>query len=92
MGYNIHQILKDFNFFQITAHDYGIDWNGPLPNRDWGDIGTSNGIEVADVHLPLPEEACFECLNRIDVNRESGSFGIDIFNEAVDILTTLFQT
>eukprot|EP00794_Sanderia_malayensis_P013333 gene13333-14711_t len=74
---------EDLN--EIMVQGYGIDWNGPLPNPEWEDTVTGNGIDVADVHMTLPEEACVEYLSRIDVERETKSFGIDIFIEAVDV-------
>ena len=75
-----HQIADIFG--TDTSHDdlewYGMDWGAPTPIDD----GLST-VEVNDVMLPL--SAVLGDLQSIDPIKDSTSFGIDIYLEALSL-------
>ena len=74
-----------FHPSQEEFEQYGIDWDGPLPEK-----ATSDGaiVEVPETRCPLTPEHYQELVDRLDPLRESESYGIDIYMETVTFVNT----
>ncbi|PFX22183.1 hypothetical protein AWC38_SpisGene13300 [Stylophora pistillata] len=64
--------------------DYGIDWNGPLPDCQWGGnsvlLEDTMSVEVPDIELPsITETYLHACLEQNDPLAESQCLGLDIY-------------
>lgn len=63
---------------------YGIDWNGPLPDCQWGGNSVlqddTTPVEVPDIELPsVAENDLRVCLEQNDPPAESQCLGFDIY-------------
>lgn len=63
---------------------YGIDWNGPLPDCQWGGnsvlLDDTTPMEVPDIELPsIAENDLHACLEQNDPLAESQCLGFDIY-------------
>ena len=65
---------------------YGYDPQAPLPSDD----GLSS-VNVEDVAVHIPEEVLDQLHREVDPLQESNVFGIDLYQEALDLLCTESQ-
>ena len=76
-------------FFQLYFHlqdefdEYGIDWDGPLPCE--ADIDVES-VVVPVTNTPLSQEEYHQLSLRINPQRESNSYGIDIYLEVKEFV------
>ena len=73
------------NFPQEDFQQYGIDWEGPLPEE-----ASSDGVavEVPETHCPVTPHQYQELVATVDPLRESDSYGIDIYLETLTFVNT----
>lgn len=72
-------IKKIFNFEQDELGEYGIDWDGPLPQEA---EPSSTAADLTDVLCPLNPQEEEEIRRQINQLQESNCYGIDIFMQA----------
>ena len=81
--------------FKDDFNLYGIDWSGPVPSQDWGNIGSeSEQVVVPEVNLPFDEETVTQVvqqLQAINPLEESGNFGIDLYEQALSLVSSLTE-
>ena len=79
--------------FKDEMNVYGVDWFGPTPSQEWGTIETEADIVVVPgIVLPYPNHIVqYVCqhLQAIDPLGESTNFGIDVYEQAVRIISSL---
>ena len=89
--WNIHPNLSSNNSAniilncQVDLNDYGIDWDGPLPNQEWDGQHQDDDrtVEVPSTSFPLSQQV-FEHLQRtIDPLRNTQYHGVDIYNTRI---------
>lgn len=73
---------------------YGIDWNGPQPDCQWGGnnvlLDGTMPVEVPDIEFPCTAESDLRaCLEQNDPLAESQSLGFDIYLNLVSRLQQL---
>lgn len=86
MNYQLIQNHDNILFYlQGQWHEYGIDWDGPLPdeNDDYAQV------EVPETRNPLSEDNFHELVQTIDPLSASESYGADIYLSVVSFLSEL---
>ena len=70
---------------------FGIDFDGPQPAEEIdGEMSCneSTSVEVPQTELPIAQEAFHELSRSINPLRESEFYGVDIYSEVLQFLTT----
>ena len=70
---------------------FGIDFDGPQPAEEIdGEMSCneSTSVEVPQAELPIAQEAFHELSRSINPLRESEFYGVDIYSEVLQFLTT----
>ena len=65
-------------------HEYGIDWDGPLPDENDDDFAQ---VEVPETRNPLSEDNFRELVQSIDPLSPSESYGADIYLSVVSFIS-----
>ena len=65
-------------------HEYGIDWDGPLPDENDDDYAQ---VEVPETRNPLSEDNFHELVWSIDPLSASESYGTDIYLSVVSFIS-----
>ena len=62
------------------CEDYGIDWEGPLPDEEYdGPLSSNDDLVEVPVTFSLPREKLELLKEAIDPLQQSDSYGIDIY-------------
>jgi len=78
--------LSRVSKFQDELEQYGLDWDGPLPESDSDEL-----IEVPSTESPLNRQQTQELTEAIDPLRNSDCYGIDIFIETLLLVTSSLE-
>ena len=73
--------------FQDEVEQYGLDWDGPLPESDSDEM-----IELPLTECPLNLQETQELKQAIDPLRNSDCYGIDIFIQTLLFVTSRLAT
>ena len=73
---------------QVNAQEYGIDWDGPLPQEDY----EADQIEVPDYNCPLSEEQYRVLQDRISPLAVSSNHGIDLYIETLELVEDVLSS
>ena len=79
-----HSAVHDY--FEAQQEEYGIDWNGPIP-----DIETDHTVIVEDVSNVLNAAQSQHLSLYVDPLQESSVWGIDLYLQAVQIIEYLLH-
>ena len=74
-----------FPLFLLQGDNYGIDWDGPVPNNPTDDHAT---VEVPVTRNPLQEEHYASLKDSIDPLCNSDEYGVDTYLEALYFIHT----
>lgn len=84
---NLHQPVDNVESFVLKFQgewqEYGIDWDGPVPEEP---VEDDISVEVPETSNPLSDEQFQELSNRINPLRISNNYGIDIYLEVVSFV------
>ena len=72
--------------FQEDNENYGVDWDGPVPNNDEDLNIHPDGIEVPVTYVPINEEDYSVLREQIDPLRDSELYGVDIYLEVLSFI------
>ena len=72
--------------FQEDNENYGVDWDGPVPNNDKDLNIHPDGIEVPVTYVPINEEDYSVLREQIDPLRDSELYGVDIYLEVLSFI------
>ena len=78
--------LSRVSKFQDELEQYGLDWDGPLPEPDSDEL-----IEVPSTESALNRQQTQELTEAIDPLRNSDCYGIDIFIETLLLVTSSLE-
>lgn len=83
-NFSCYSLSSDTYIFDLQDawSDYGIDWDGPLPENN----EDGNEVEVPETRNPLSGEKFYELSNTIHPLRASDCYGIDIYQETVGFI------
>ncbi|CAB4027765.1 PREDICTED: uncharacterized protein LOC107327086 [Paramuricea clavata] len=72
---------------------YGVDWSGPTPSREWGSIEMESvAVTVPEIVLPLSDDTLGQVLEHLQVINplgETANFGIDLYEQAIEVISRL---
>ena len=77
-------LLFNLIFGQSELEEFGIDWDGPVPEDSSEDFPV---VEVPDTDCPLSQGEYQRLCQSINPLGESDCYGIDIFSQTVSFVT-----
>ena len=83
---NEGNLLRLFSllFGQENCEDYGINWEGPLPDEEYdGPLSSNDDLVEVLAMFSLPREKLELLKEAIDPLQQSDSYGIDIYLKTV---------
>ncbi|XP_077868331.1 uncharacterized protein LOC144358555 [Saccoglossus kowalevskii] len=71
---------------EVELDEYGIDWDGPLPEDT-----TDATVEIPQIHCPLQDNELEDLYSSIDPLRDDNAYGISVYQNVIAFVNTVLD-